>query len=144
MTENEIKLLGLQKEDMGQWDNDESYYYVLDIANGLTFITPANDEIKNDEWYVEIFNTDPLIRFNEFTEVQGLINQLTNAIAKNTEIIYGQLLNEHSRIGNEISDIKANSVELNENDRKKVQQLQKRQLEIMNQIKTLFNGNFGK
>jgi hypothetical protein len=67
---------------MGQWDNDESYYYVLDIANGLTFITPANDEIKNDEWYVEIFNTDPLIRFNEFTEVQGLINQLTNAIAK--------------------------------------------------------------
>ena len=82
MTENEIKLLGLQKEDMGQWDNDESYYYVLDIANGLTFITPANDEIKNDEWHVEIFNTDPLIRFNEFTEVQGLINQLTNAIAK--------------------------------------------------------------
>ena len=82
MTENEIKLLGLEKEDMGQWDNDESYYYVLDIANGLTFITPANDEIKNDEWYVEIFNTDPLIRFNEFTEVQGLINQLTNAIAK--------------------------------------------------------------
>ena len=62
----------------------------------------------------------------------------------NTEIIYGQLLNEHSRIGNEISDIKANSVELNENDRKKVQQLQKRQLEIMNQIKTLFNGSFGK
>ena len=43
MTENEIKLLGLEKEDMGQWDNDESYYYVLDIANGLTFITPAND-----------------------------------------------------------------------------------------------------
>lgn len=82
MTENEIKLLGLQKEDMGQWDNDESYYYVLDIANGLTFITPANDEIKNDEWYVEIFNTDPLIRFNEFTEVQGLINQLTNAIVR--------------------------------------------------------------
>lgn len=82
MTENEIKLLGLQKEDMGQWDNDESYYYVLDIANGLTFITPANDEIKNDEWYVEIFNTDPFIRFNEFTEVQGLINQLTNAIVR--------------------------------------------------------------
>ena len=82
MTENEIKLLGLEKEDMGQWDNDESYYYVLDIANGLTFITPANDEIKNDEWYVEIFNTDPLIRFNEFTEVQGLINQLTNAIVR--------------------------------------------------------------
>ncbi len=82
MTENEIKLLGLEKEDMGQWDNDESYYYVLDIANGLTFITPANDEIKNDEWHVEIFNTDPLIRFNEFTEVQGLINQLTNAIVR--------------------------------------------------------------
>jgi len=59
---------------------------------------------------------------------------------KNTKVIYGQLLNEHRRIGNEISDIKANSYELNENEKKRVEELQKRQIQIMNQIKVLFNG----
>jgi len=61
---------------------------------------------------------------------------------KNTKVIYGQLLNEHRRIGNEISDIKANSYELNENEKKRVEELQKIQIQIMNQIKVLFNGKF--
>jgi len=83
MTEKEIQLLGLQKEYIGEYEGDESYYYALDVVNGLTFITPANEELKNDDWYVEIFNTDPYIRFHDFGEVQGLINQLTKAIVKN-------------------------------------------------------------
>lgn len=82
MTEKEIQLLGLQKEYIGEYEGDESYYYALDVVNGLTFITPANEELKNDDWYVEIFNTDPYIRFHEFGEVQRLINQLTKAIVK--------------------------------------------------------------
>jgi len=83
MTEKEIQLLGLQKEYIGEYEGDESYYYALDVVNGLTFITPANEELKNYDWYVEIFNTDPYIRFHDFGEVQGLINQLTKAIVKN-------------------------------------------------------------
>jgi hypothetical protein len=55
---------------------------VLDIVDGLTFITPTNEEIKNGEWYVEFFNTDPLVRFDSFGKVQGLINTLTSAIVK--------------------------------------------------------------
>jgi hypothetical protein len=82
MTELELKLLGFQVEELKEYDGDESYYYALDIVNGVTFITPTNEEIKNDEWYVEIFNTDPQIRFYNFGEVQGLINQLKNAIVK--------------------------------------------------------------
>jgi len=62
---------------------------------------------------------------------------------KNTKVIYGQLLNEHRRIGNEISDIKANSYELNDDEKKKVQELQLRQVKIMEQMKILFNGKFG-
>jgi hypothetical protein len=54
----------------------------LDIVDGLTFITPTNEEIKEGNWYVEFFNTDPTLRFNEFGEVQALINQLTLAIVK--------------------------------------------------------------
>ena len=82
MTEREIILLGLKSEDMAQWDGDDTYYYALDVVDGLTFITPSNDEIKNDEWYVEIFNTDPVIRFDNFEETQSLINLLTNRVVK--------------------------------------------------------------
>jgi hypothetical protein len=82
MTEREIILLGFKSEEIKEHEDDESYYYVLDIVDGLTFITPTNEEIKEDKWYVDFFNTDPLVRFHEFGEVQGLINQLTKAIIK--------------------------------------------------------------
>jgi len=78
MTERELILLGFKSEEIKEHDEDESYYYVLDIVDGLTFITPPNDEIKDGD----IINTDPLDRFHEFGEVQALINQLTKAIIK--------------------------------------------------------------
>jgi hypothetical protein len=83
MTERELILLGFKSEEIKEHDEDESYYYVLDIVDGLTFITPTNDEIKDGDWYVDFFNTDTLVRFHEFGELQGLINQLTKAIVKN-------------------------------------------------------------
>jgi hypothetical protein len=82
MTERELILLGFKSEEIKDHDEDESYYYVLDIADGLTFITPVNEDIKDGNWYVEIFNTDPSVRFDNFGETQGLINQLTKAIVK--------------------------------------------------------------
>lgn len=82
MTERELILLGFKSEEIKEHEEDESYYYVLDIVDGMTFITPTNEEIKNGEWYVEFFNTDPLIRFTGFGEVQSLINTLTKAIVK--------------------------------------------------------------
>jgi hypothetical protein len=81
MTERELILLGFKSELIEEHDEDDSYY-VLDIVDGLTFITPTNEEIKNGEWYVELFNTDPLVRFDSFGQVQGLINTLTSAIVK--------------------------------------------------------------
>jgi hypothetical protein len=80
MTERELILLGFKSEEIREYDEDESYYYVLDIVDGLTLLTPTNDEIKDGDWYVELFNTDPRVRFHDFGEVQGLINQLTKAI----------------------------------------------------------------
>jgi hypothetical protein len=82
MTEREIQLLGFSKEEMKEHDEDDTYYYALDIVDGLTFISRSNDEIINDEWYVEVFNTDPNIRFFSFGEVQSLINLLTSRIVK--------------------------------------------------------------
>ena len=82
MTERELILLGFKSEEIKEHDEDDSYYYALDIVDGLTFISPTNEEIKDGNWYVEIFNTDPMIRFSEFGELQGLINQLTSKIVK--------------------------------------------------------------
>lgn len=82
MTERELISLGFLSEQIKDHDEDDTYYYALDIVDGITFITPTNDEIKDDEWYVEIFNTDPIIRFYDFQEVQGLINTLKNRIVK--------------------------------------------------------------
>lgn len=62
----------------------------------------------------------------------------------NKQVIYETLLNEHRLITNQISDIKANSYDLNESEKNKVLELQKRQVELMSRIKILFNGNFGK
>jgi hypothetical protein len=82
MTEREIIELGFISEEIREHDEDDAYYYALDVVDGITFITTTNDEIKDDEWYVEIFNTDPVIRFYDFQEVQGLINILKNRIVK--------------------------------------------------------------
>jgi hypothetical protein len=82
MTEREIIELGFISEEIREHDEDDTYYYALDVVDGITFITTTNDEIKDDEWYVEIFNTDPIIRFYDFQEVQGLINTLKNRIVK--------------------------------------------------------------
>jgi len=82
MTEKELYLLGFEKEEIKDYDDDDSYYYVLDIVDGLTFITPTNENLRDGNWYVEIFNTEPSIRFTEFGQLQGLINLLTSAIVK--------------------------------------------------------------
>jgi hypothetical protein len=82
MTEKEVQLLGFQIEEIKEHEEDESYYYVLDIVDGITFITPTNEEIKDNNWYVEFFNTDPYVRFHEFGEVQALINTLNKAVIK--------------------------------------------------------------
>ena len=60
---------------------------------------------------------------------------------KDVKQIYETLLNEHRILTNQIADIKAQSFELNEVEQKKVKELQLRQLQVMNQMKVIFNGN---
>jgi len=76
MTEKEIQLLGFEMQESTD-EFEPFYYYTYKIADGLEFISNANDEVSEDqEWYIDIFNTDPHIRFTEFGDVQGLINIL--------------------------------------------------------------------
>ena len=74
MTERELILLGFKSEEIKEYDEDDTYYYILDIVDGFSLITPTNEEIKNDEWFVEVFNTDPIIIFNKINEIETFFN----------------------------------------------------------------------
>jgi len=53
-------------------------------------------------------------------------------------ILQGQLMSEHRRLTNEISDIKAQSFELNEEQIKRVQMLEMQVKKIAEQLYTLY------
>ena len=74
MTENEILMLGFER----QLEDTEAffYYYSLEIVEGLSFITQADDEVVNGEWEVEIFDTYPAITFKDAETVRILIEIL--------------------------------------------------------------------
>ena len=52
--------------------------------------------------------------------------------------MYGNLLNEHRRISNKISDVKSENFELNPEQSKKVRELEAQQVSLMEKIKSLF------
>lgn len=82
MTERELEILGFEKEFEYGSDNKDWYYYSYEIASGLSFISCDNEQSKNGEWYVEVFNTEPAIRFTKMEQVQSLINIFEKAIVK--------------------------------------------------------------
>ncbi len=51
--------------------------------------------------------------------------------------LYGQLLNEHTRLSNQISSIKGESLELSDKQRQDIHSLQQRQLFVMKQLESL-------
>jgi hypothetical protein len=52
---------------------------------------------------------------------------------------YGQLLNEHTRISNQISEIKGQSIDLSPRDQAKIKELEGKQIQIMNSIQRLLS-----
>ena len=52
-------------------------------------------------------------------------------------IIHGQLMNEHRRLANEVADIKAESYELNDDQKRRVADLQRQQMLIMKKLENL-------
>lgn len=54
-------------------------------------------------------------------------------------IIHGQLMNEHRRLANEVADIKAENYELNDEQKQRVSELQRRQMIIMKQLENLLS-----
>ena len=74
MTEEQLKVLGFEQQV--ETSDPSFYYYTLDVVNGLSFISQANDEVKNGEWIVEIFETTPTIKFKDAKKLSNLIKIL--------------------------------------------------------------------
>ena len=74
MTEEQLRTLGF--EEQTETSEPSYYYYTLDIVDGLSFISQANDEVENGEWIVEIFETTPSIKFKNAAKLSNLIEIL--------------------------------------------------------------------
>ena len=92
MTEQDLIDLGFTKEvdpgvqcsdqDGNEWIEDEYHYYVYDLVIGLGLISCANVNAMDGEWFVELFDTWPEIRFTDKEEVRSLIDLLKSRIVK--------------------------------------------------------------
>lgn len=80
MTEEQLQELGFERELLNEYEGDDTYYYALDLVGGLTFITNASDEVNDDNWSVEVFDTDPSLIFNDFEDLKSLINLLNKGV----------------------------------------------------------------
>ena len=69
MKEKDLIDLGFQKE----YSDTKWYYYTYDLADGLSLITNASDELLNNEWYAEVFESEK-IRFVDRKEIEEFIN----------------------------------------------------------------------
>ena len=52
---------------------------------------------------------------------------------------YGKLLNEHTKLGNQVSEIKGENIEMNNSQTARINVLQTRQLQIMNTSRAMLS-----
>jgi len=79
MTEKDLLDLDFTRIDETAENSGTSkdwHYYVYDVGS-FSLISQASDEVEEDGWYVEVFET-PEIRFTNPTEVSILLTLMSN------------------------------------------------------------------
>jgi len=83
MKEQDLISLGFKRTDVSAEESgDEAfYYYDLDFGNqrGISLISPANNEVIDDKWFVELFE-DNSIRFTSYQDLSTLIRIVKKGI----------------------------------------------------------------
>jgi len=86
MKEKELVALGFDREDVTVEESGEEndwYYYEINFGDGhLGLISPSNEEVENDEWYVELFDENT-IRFTDSSDVITFIDLINRNTIKN-------------------------------------------------------------
>lgn len=82
MTEKDLIELGFERHDSFDIIDGEPdfYYYYYDIVRGHSLITQASDEVENDKWFVEIFDTSPNVRWTNKEDVKTYIENIKKHI----------------------------------------------------------------
>ena len=52
---------------------------------------------------------------------------------------YGKLLNEHTKLGHQVSEIIGENIEMNDSQTSRIKQLQTKQIQIMNTIRAMLS-----
>ena len=85
MKEQDLVDLGFKKQNASTDEillsefGDDFYYYTYDFARGFLLITQSSDEVVDNKWVVEIFETYPLVRFTSKEPVKELIKIVNKA-----------------------------------------------------------------
>ena len=86
MKEKELIALGFNRKDVTAEESGEEndwYYYEINFGDGhLGLMSSSNDEVENDEWYVELFNENT-IRFTDSSDVMTFIDLINRNTIKN-------------------------------------------------------------
>lgn len=76
MKDYDLIELGFTRTDVSEKESGDNafYYFYLDIGEnkGISLISPSNDEIVDDNWYVEIWE-DSSIRFTSNIDLKQFI-----------------------------------------------------------------------
>ena len=77
MTEEQLIRLGFERVDISSEESGENsyYYYAYELVNGFGLITPANDELENDKWFVEVFEF-PDLKLKEYDKLITFMNSI--------------------------------------------------------------------
>ena len=73
--EEELIQLGFNRTDVSEEESGDKafYYYTYDIGIGvISLITQGNDDVKNNNWYIEVFE-DANIRFTTIEDLTKFI-----------------------------------------------------------------------
>lgn len=77
MTEEQLIGLGFERVDISSEESGENayHYYTYELVNGFGLITPANDELENDKWFVEVFEF-PDLKLTEYDKLTTFMNSI--------------------------------------------------------------------
>jgi hypothetical protein len=75
MKEQDLIDLGFKRTDVSAEESGyiAFYYYDMDFGKALSLISPSDDEVVDDKWYVEIFQ-DENLRIDNLNDLIDFIN----------------------------------------------------------------------
>ena len=82
--EDDLIQLGFERVDVSEQESVDKpfHYYTYDIGNGvISLITQSNDEVKDNNWHVEVFD-DTSIRFETIEDITKFIQVIEKNIIR--------------------------------------------------------------